>query len=392
LDSRLDDEVNPDDELDKLLDEAENDAEDKQERQLTPTALQTPKLDTNADEKLDLKLLQEHNQGEDQAEIVVLENWGDEEENVDEKKEMEEQDKQLSAFLVKDLPSEHIVEPKDDGPKEPIIGYQEVIEARISLLVSNMLNKFGKVIDIVNPTDLAKLQEDEQKRIIEDAPYQFHDLKPSLQRKLILMEGTIANVSELLEKTVVRKAQLRRQKKVLKVECIKRGQQIQQLKQKHEDELKEWDSRRSKWHKEKALLMAELEKNKIEVPNDIAQSKVTDDGSVTTVVTDYLSSLSTSIFNQIATATAPLPTVGEAQKPKSTTEQQVKKPEPKKEEKPDPNSAASVIDSFKGWVWGTQSPQTTPEKPKRQVKREGSAKKEVKKSSVKAPIQDAETI
>ncbi|KAL0485730.1 pyrC [Acrasis kona] len=366
LDSRLDDDTQAvdDEDFDKLLEEAETEALLAKE-DLSVKVDAVPLDDHNKpNTPLDLKSLEDHNLQEGETEVVVLENLNN---DIDETGELEEQNKRLSEFLIPlsqlgALEAETIPDPSHQH-NSVSVAPQVVIEARIGLLISNLLNRFGKVLDVANPEQLAKKQQEEQSKVEEGThSLHFRDLKGSLQRKLILLEHSVDNLSDLLEKTVVRKSQLRKQKKMLKQECIKRGEKIEQLNKQSQDEKNDWESRRQKWHIEKQALIAELEKNKIEVPKDILNSRVTvEDASVSHAVSELFSSLvSNSIFSQLATPSAAADTIKHDQDSKTDTETKVPAETTSNQDNtekvievtPVAAAASAYIDSFKGWMWG----------------------------------------
>eukprot|EP00818_Percolomonas_sp_WS_P003627 CAMPEP_0117441336 /NCGR_PEP_ID=MMETSP0759-20121206/3582_1 /TAXON_ID=63605 /ORGANISM="Percolomonas cosmopolitus, Strain WS" /LENGTH=453 /DNA_ID=CAMNT_0005233187 /DNA_START=5 /DNA_END=1366 /DNA_ORIENTATION=+ len=86
-----------------------------------------------------------------------------------------------------------------------------IVETRLSLFISNVLNQFGKVITIPNPDDLLKRQEE----ALTSVP-QFDTINLSLQRKLILLECTVDNMADTLADCVRKNVRLGRQRTLLK--------------------------------------------------------------------------------------------------------------------------------------------------------------------------------
>mmetsp|Transcript_12793 Transcript_12793/g.19258 ORF Transcript_12793/g.19258 Transcript_12793/m.19258 type:complete len:333 (+) Transcript_12793:57-1055(+) len=108
----------------------------------------------------------------------------------------------------------------------------QVVETRISFLISNLLNQFGRVMTIPSLEELHTRQEG----VTSQSP-SFEKLRPSLQRKITLLECTLEHLTEGFQSSVNEQAKLVKSKKAARQkyeqELLKRKDAYNKLKSKY---------------------------------------------------------------------------------------------------------------------------------------------------------------
>lgn len=108
----------------------------------------------------------------------------------------------------------------------------QVVETRISFLISNLLNQFGRVMTIPSLEELHTRKE----KVVGQSP-SFEKLRPSLQRKMVLLECTLEHLTAGFQGAVNEQARIVKAKKAAKEkydkDISKRKEAHAKLKQKY---------------------------------------------------------------------------------------------------------------------------------------------------------------
>nr|CAG4709204.1 unnamed protein product [Naegleria fowleri] len=199
---------------------------------------------------------------------------------------------------------------------------QEIVETRISLMISDILNRFGKVMDIDSRGEVIETRMSDLRKEDPDSLYSFAKLKESLQRKLVVLECTIGNLCTLIEKNVQRKGQLREAKKILKDQLIKATEVCSEKSNQLEEAKEKYKRMEAVYQKDRNQLLQIIETLKLQIKdpeNEVVKNlkipeapTVTslnqeDDSTLSTLTKSLLTSLPDSWKNVTSTPTKPQP-------------------------------------------------------------------------------------
>jgi hypothetical protein len=348
---------------------------------------------------------------------VVLQFWNDEEEDDDEDAKQEyEQNVKLAKILVKHQKHEeedqHVPHEEENvvtsessttttattteqtAVTSPVINdpIQDMIETRLTVIISNLFSKFGNIVDS-NPDDLMQRQQQER----ESYDFDSSKLKPSLQRKVILTESAVENLSNVLQVTLEKKNIARKQRKIFRRAFSEENSKNAALTKKLEIRDQRLMLAKQRWNQERQMLLTMLKEKGVEISSEadlynIDELDVIDDesdnanASLLSTSASPLVAASEIISSIFSSFSQPIESVqvnslSQQQQPQ---QQQSNSSSAQLEE----TSPASVIDSFRGWMWGSsQQSNAVPEKSTAQEAAATRTKK--KRRSVKAKTTEA---
>ncbi|KAG2378960.1 hypothetical protein C9374_007598 [Naegleria lovaniensis] len=256
-----------DEEFEKLLNESETEPHHQQSELATSTTQQQPTVNVSSTEssssntttvQQQTSVKDQNTEDEDDGEVIEFQ-WTDEDQIKDET-DQAKQNELISKISTHGAPkrkrstassvtgesstasSSATTTRTTDSSSTGAGGnhHQEIVEARISLMISDILNRFGKVIDIDSRGEAIEMRMTDLRKEETESSYSFAKLKESLQRKLVVLECTIDNLCTLIDRNVQRKTQLREAKKLLKDQlvktselCSEKSKQLEETKEKY---------------------------------------------------------------------------------------------------------------------------------------------------------------
>ena len=142
---------------------------------------------------------------------------------------------------------------------------EEIIETRISVMISDVLNRFGKVIDIDSRSEAIENRIKHLKEEEVESEYSFGKLKGSIQRKLVVLECAVENLCVLVEKNVQRKLKLRESKQVLKEQLRANIEKYSEKCTQLDEQKEKYSKMENLWEKDRKNLVDLIEKLKQQV-------------------------------------------------------------------------------------------------------------------------------